>query len=181
MRSVAKLSPTRHGPVHDAAPEPTSPSLSPFSLPLSRSHPRSTAVQPLALPLTSPPTPLRLAAGMPTGPSYAYAAEVGVPSRVLGKEEVKKQRPLVVFDLDGTVRSRFPSQHVARRGKVLITVCAGVQLYCRPPQNLEHMPDGEPAGRPYLRTFLSWLMRYESPWCASASSLASLSPTKTRN
>ncbi|KAJ8293648.1 putative FCP1 y domain-containing protein [Rhodotorula toruloides] len=137
MRSVAKLSPTRHGPVHDAAPEPTT-------------------VQPLALPLTSPPTPLRLAAGMPTGPSYAYAAEVGVPSRVLGKEEVKKQRPLVVFDLDGT--------HVARRGKVLITVCAGVQLYCRPPQNLEHMPDGEPAGRPYLRTFLSWLMRYESPW-----------------
>ncbi|BGO92443.1 hypothetical protein NBRC10512_000509 [Rhodotorula toruloides] len=120
MRSVAKLSPTRHGPVHDAAPEPTT-------------------VQPLALPLTSPPTPLRLAAGMPTGPSYAYAAEVGVPSRVLGKEEVKKQRPLVVFDLDGT-------------------------LYCRPPQNLEHMPDGEPAGRPYLRTFLSWLMRYESPW-----------------
>ncbi|PRQ73516.1 hypothetical protein AAT19DRAFT_16269 [Rhodotorula toruloides] len=76
---------------------------------------------------------------MPTGPSYAYTAEVGVPSRVLSVKEVEKQRPLVVFDLGGT-------------------------LYCRPPQNLEHMPDGEPAGRPYLRTFLSWLMRDESPW-----------------
>ncbi|BGP33114.1 hypothetical protein JCM10296v2_004903 [Rhodotorula toruloides] len=113
MRSIAKLSPTRHGPIHDAAPEPTT-------------------LHPLALLVSAPPKPLRLAAGMPTGPSYAYAAEMGVPSRVLGKEEVKKQRPLVVFDLDGT--------------------------------NLEHMPDGEPAGRPYLRTFLSWLMRDESPW-----------------
>ncbi|BGP71373.1 hypothetical protein NBRC10513v2_004742 [Rhodotorula toruloides] len=113
MRSIAKLSPTRHGPVHDAAPEPTT-------------------VQPLALPSSAPPKPLRLAAGMPTGPSYAYTAEVGVPSRVLSVKEVEKQRPLVVFDLGGT--------------------------------NLEHMPDGEPAGRPYLRTFLSWLMRDESPW-----------------
>ncbi|BGP25580.1 hypothetical protein JCM10295v2_004508 [Rhodotorula toruloides] len=113
MRSIAKLSPTRHGPVHDAAPEPTT-------------------LHSFALPPSPAPKPLRLAAGMPTGPSCAYTAEVGVSSRVLGKKEVKKQRPLVVFDLDGT--------------------------------NLEHMPDGEPAGRPYLRTMLSWLMRGESPW-----------------
>lgn len=38
------------------------------------------------------------------------------------------------------------------------------QLYHRPPQNLEHDPSGEPTGRPYLRSFLEWVLRPSSPW-----------------
>ncbi|GAA5832605.1 hypothetical protein JCM11251_001384 [Rhodosporidiobolus azoricus] len=106
------------GPIHDAAEEPREPH--PGSLPFSR------------------PVPKRLATGMPTGPTREYLAEASVPSRV-GTWGRKGNRPLVVFDLDGT-------------------------LYTRPPQNLEHFPMGEPAGRPYLRTMLQWLLRPESPW-----------------
>lgn len=40
---------------------------------------------------------------------------------------------LSIFDLDGT-------------------------LYTRPPNNLEHDPLGQPAGRPYLRSMLLWLL-----------------------
>ncbi|GAA6036810.1 hypothetical protein JCM8097_003489 [Rhodosporidiobolus ruineniae] len=83
----------------------------------------------------SRPKPKRLAQGMLTGPSPAYLAEAAIPSKV-GRV---KGRRLICFDFDGT-------------------------LYTRPPQNLEHDPNGEPAGRPYLLTFLRWLFRPESPW-----------------
>ncbi|GAA5999698.1 uncharacterized protein JCM10292_003704 [Rhodotorula paludigena] len=102
------------GPAHDAAEEPPAPH--PGSLPLPRPHPS------------------RVAEGLPLVPSALYKQEAAVPSRI---DKVRK--PLVIFDLDGT-------------------------LYTRPPQHLEHIPDGEPSGRPYLRTFLTWLLRPESPW-----------------
>jgi len=73
---------------------------------------------------------------MVLSPSALYQSECAVPSK---RGRVRK--PLVVFDLDGT-------------------------LYTRPPQHLEHIPEGEPSGRPYLRSFLIWLLRPESPWSA---------------
>ncbi|GAA5939906.1 uncharacterized protein JCM15063_004341 [Sporobolomyces koalae] len=81
------------------------------------------------------PVPNRVAKGMPLSPSSDYLANLAKPSKEVGKV----RRPLIVFDLDGT-------------------------LYHRPPQNLEHDPSGEPAGRPYLRTFLEWILRPASPW-----------------
>ncbi|GAA5890126.1 hypothetical protein JCM6882_009235 [Rhodosporidiobolus microsporus] len=114
VEEVKKTKGAQTGPAHDAAEEPTEPH--PGSLPFSR------------------PVPKRLATGMPTGPTKQYVAEAAVTSK-LGRVE----KPLVVFDLDGT-------------------------LYTRPPQNLEHFPMGEPAGRPYLRTMLQWLLRDDSPW-----------------
>ncbi|GAA5849044.1 hypothetical protein JCM8547_006422 [Rhodosporidiobolus lusitaniae] len=104
------------GPAHDAAEEPAEPH--PGSLPFFR------------------PSPKRVAKGMVLHPSAAYERTASIPSKVVRQGKVK---PLVVFDLDGT-------------------------LYTRPPQNLEHDPSGEPAGRPYLRTFLQWLFRSESPY-----------------
>ncbi|GAA6010781.1 hypothetical protein JCM10207_005839 [Rhodosporidiobolus poonsookiae] len=101
-------------PVHDAAPEPTEPH--PTALPYGR------------------PTPKRIAEGMTLHPSAEYKREIAIPSQV-----GRVGRPLIVFDLDGT-------------------------LYTRPPQVLEHDPATEPSGRPYLRSFLQWLLRPESPW-----------------
>jgi len=74
---------------------------------------------------------------MVLSPSSLYKSEVAVPSTA-----GRVHKPLVIFDLDGT-------------------------LYTRPPQHLEHIPEGEPSGRPYLRTFLMWLLRPESPWSVS--------------
>ncbi|GAA5940245.1 hypothetical protein JCM1841_005028 [Sporobolomyces salmonicolor] len=80
------------------------------------------------------PQPKRFAKGMTLALSALYKSKVAQPSR-LGKVG----KPLIIFDLDG-------------------------MLYVRPPQNLEHDPDGEPSGRPYLRSFLTWLLRPSSPW-----------------
>ncbi|GAA5901988.1 hypothetical protein JCM8208_006656 [Rhodotorula glutinis] len=102
------------GPAHDAAQEPAFP------------HPG-------ALPFVHP-SPKRTATGMVLSPSSLYKSEVAVPST-----PGRVGKPLVIFDLDGT-------------------------LYTRPPQHLEHIPEGEPSGRPYLRSFLMWLLRPESPW-----------------
>ncbi|BGP49292.1 hypothetical protein JCM10450v2_005176 [Rhodotorula kratochvilovae] len=102
------------GPSHDAADEPAFP------------HPG-------ALPFVHP-SPKRTATGMTLAPSPQYQAEVAVPSKA-----GRVRKPLVIFDLDGT-------------------------LYTRPPQHLEHIPAGEPSGRLYLRSFLIWLLRPESPW-----------------
>ncbi|GAA5852420.1 hypothetical protein JCM3766R1_001883 [Sporobolomyces carnicolor] len=101
-------------PVHDAAREPAEPHAGSFTY--------------------ARPVPKRVAKGMPLSPSNEYLAQVAQKSEIgaAGK-------PLVVFDLDGT-------------------------LYCRPPQNLEHDPSGEPTGRPYLRSVLAWILRPESPW-----------------
>ncbi|GAA5885861.1 hypothetical protein JCM16303_000088 [Sporobolomyces ruberrimus] len=101
-------------PVHDAAPEPAEPDPGAFKY--------------------GRPVPKRVAKGMPLSPSADYLAQVKKVSRV-----GKVGKPLVVFDLDGT-------------------------LYHRPPQNLEHDPSGEPTGRPYLRSFLEWVLRPSSPW-----------------
>ncbi|GAA6008357.1 hypothetical protein JCM11491_004447 [Sporobolomyces phaffii] len=100
--------------VHDAALEPAEP------------HPASF--------FYGRPVPKRVAMGMPLSPSDDYSRQVAQTSR---RGSVGK--PLIVFDLDGT-------------------------LYHRPPQNLEHDPAGEPVGRPYLRSFLEWILRPESPW-----------------
>ncbi|GAA5914584.1 uncharacterized protein JCM6883_004427 [Sporobolomyces salmoneus] len=103
-------------PIHDAAPEPSPSELDPGSFSYGR------------------PVPKRVAKGMPLTPSDGYLKMLSKTSRVgrVGK-------PLLVFDLDGT-------------------------LYHRPPQNLEHDPTGEPTGRPYLRSVLQWILRPESPW-----------------
>lgn len=86
-----------------------------------------------------------------------YLKQVSIPSEI-GK--VKK--PLVVFDLDGTVGCKLTpalSSKLAELGRFVV-----VQLYHRPPQNLEHDPNGLPTPRPYLRSFLQWVLRPESPW-----------------
>ncbi|GAA5959413.1 hypothetical protein JCM3765_006596 [Sporobolomyces pararoseus] len=103
-------------PIHDAAPEPAPADLDPGTFKYGR------------------PVPKRVAKGMPLSPSASYLEQVKVISQVS-----KVGKPLIVFDLDGT-------------------------LYHRPPQNLEHDPAGEPTGRPYLRSFLQWILRPESPW-----------------
>ncbi|GAA6061145.1 hypothetical protein JCM10212_001745 [Sporobolomyces blumeae] len=108
------VSPSSVAPVHDAAEEPVEP------------HPASFE--------DGQPTPKRVAKGMTLTPSADYLALAAEQSEI-----GKVGKPLIVFDLDGT-------------------------LYRRPPQNLEHDPNGEPVGRPYLRTFLTWLLRPESPW-----------------
>ncbi|GAA5984558.1 hypothetical protein JCM11641_006548 [Rhodosporidiobolus odoratus] len=106
------------GPVHDAATEPT-------------------VQHPLAKTPFVRPTPNRLADGQLKRPSAEYEDQVKVESKLM--KDGKTGRPLVVFDLDGT-------------------------LYTRPPQNLEHDPAGQPSSRPYLRTFLQWLLSDDSPW-----------------
>ncbi|GAA5862131.1 hypothetical protein JCM1840_001653 [Sporobolomyces johnsonii] len=110
----ASRSPAPSGPIHDQADEPAEPH--PGSFPFGR------------------PQPKRVAKGMTLAPSALYESEVAQPSHV-----GKVGKPLIIFDLDGT-------------------------LYTRPPQNLEHDPNGEPSGRPYLRSFLNWLLRPSSPW-----------------
>ncbi|KWU43720.1 hypothetical protein RHOSPDRAFT_34699 [Rhodotorula sp. JG-1b] len=82
------------------------------------------------------PIPKRVADGMPLAPTQDYLADVASPKSGTASLSAPK---LVVFDLDGT-------------------------LYCRPPQHLEHIPAGEPAGRPYLRSMLTWLLQPSSPW-----------------
>ncbi|GAA5987249.1 hypothetical protein JCM10908_001878 [Rhodotorula pacifica] len=82
------------------------------------------------------PVPKRVADGMPLAPTAEYLARVASPKSTYISPQAPK---LVVFDLDGT-------------------------LYHRPPQHLEHIPAGEPAGRPYLRSMLTWLFQPSSPW-----------------
>ncbi|GAA5825212.1 hypothetical protein JCM3770_001832, partial [Rhodotorula araucariae] len=91
---------------------------------------------PGALPLVHP-VPKRIATGMTLEPSARYLSAVAAPTSATRPGHVGQR--LVIFDLDGT-------------------------LYTRPPQHLEHIPAGEPAGRPYLRSFLIWLLRPDSPW-----------------
>ncbi|GAA5872437.1 hypothetical protein JCM3774_004521 [Rhodotorula dairenensis] len=92
---------------------------------------------PVASPETAlVPVPKRIADGMPLAPTQDYLAKVAVASNGRASPTAPK---LVVFDLDGT-------------------------LYHRPPQHLEHIPAGEAAGRPYLRTLLTWLFQPASPW-----------------
>ncbi|KAM0786550.1 hypothetical protein ACM66B_002007 [Microbotryomycetes sp. NB124-2] len=91
-------------------------------------------------------TPPCLARGMTLCPSTTYLKLATMTSHYEADT-----RPLVVFDLDGT-------------------------LYCRPPDTLEHHFVCHPAGRPYLRTVLDWLLNhspfYVAIWTGSPKAVA---------
>ncbi|KAI5480714.1 hypothetical protein MNV49_007641 [Pseudohyphozyma bogoriensis] len=130
--NLAALSPPEtikpSGPPHDPVPEPTDKNGR-----VDVSSLRGCCQDPPHPEAVIQSAPSRDAAGTIVYPNELYEKIVAQPSQ----EMKRPKKPLIVFDLDGT-------------------------LYERPPCHL--VSNGAPSGRPYLVSFLTWLLRPSSPW-----------------